>query len=72
MLRIVGATLVIALVGSRWLNTRCLMGDHKGRPYTYSIRPRCVTSGAKDKLDESQTKTAPSVLLRLICTTHLH
>ena len=33
MLRIVGATLVVALVGSRWLNTPGRMGAHKGRPY---------------------------------------
>ncbi len=33
MLRIVGVTLVVALVGSRWLNTRCRMGAHKERPY---------------------------------------
>ena len=33
MLRIVGATLVVALVGFRWLNTRCRLGAHKGRPY---------------------------------------
>ena len=35
MLRIVGAILVIALVGSHWLNTRCRLGAHKGRPYAY-------------------------------------
>ena len=33
MLRIVGATLVIALGGFRWRHTRCRMGIHKGRPY---------------------------------------
>ena len=33
MLRLVGATLVVALVGFRWLPTRCCMGVHKGRPY---------------------------------------
>ena len=33
MLRIVGATLVVALVGFRWLNARCRLGAHKGRPY---------------------------------------
>ena len=33
MLRIVGATLVVALVGFRWLNTPGRMGTHKGRPY---------------------------------------
>ena len=39
MLSIVGATLVVALVGSRWLHTRCRMGAHKGRPYTYRFGP---------------------------------
>ena len=39
MLRIVGATLRVALVGSRWLNTRCRMGAYKGRPYTYRFGP---------------------------------
>ena len=39
MLRIVGATLVIALVGSRWQNARCRMGVHKGRPYIYRSGP---------------------------------
>ena len=29
MFRIVGATLVVA----RWLNARCRLGAHKGRPY---------------------------------------
>ncbi len=33
MLRIVGATRVIALVESRWLHTPGRMGAHKGRPY---------------------------------------
>ena len=33
MLRIVGATLVVALVGSHGLNARCRLGAHKGRPY---------------------------------------
>ena len=33
MLRLVGAPLVVALVGFRWLHTRCCMGVHKGRPY---------------------------------------
>ena len=33
MLRIVGATLVVALVGSGWLHTPGRMGAHKGRPY---------------------------------------
>ena len=35
MLRIVGATLVVALVGSGWLKARCRLGTHKGRPYIY-------------------------------------
>ena len=35
MLRIVGATLVVALVGFRWLNAPGRLGAHKGRPYTY-------------------------------------
>ena len=35
MLRIVGATLVVALLGSHWLKARCRLGVHKGRPYTY-------------------------------------
>ena len=39
MLRIVGATLVVAPVGFHWLNTRCHMGAHKGRPYTYRFGP---------------------------------
>ena len=34
MLRIVGATLVVALVGSYSLNALCRLGAHKGRPYT--------------------------------------
>ena len=34
-LRIVGATLVVALFGFRRLNARCRLGAHKGRPYTY-------------------------------------
>ena len=38
MLRIVGATLVVALVGSRWL-TRRRLGAHKGRPYIYRSGP---------------------------------
>ena len=34
-LRIVGATLVVALLESRrWLNALCRVGAHKGRPYT--------------------------------------
>ena len=33
MLRLVGAPLVVALVGFRWLHTRCRMGAHKGRSY---------------------------------------
>ncbi len=33
MVRIVGATLVGALVGSRWLNAPCCLGTHKGQPY---------------------------------------
>ena len=34
MLRIVGATLVVALVGSYWLNAPGRLGAHRGRPYT--------------------------------------
>ena len=34
MLHIVGATLVVALVGSRWLNALYRLGAHEGRPYT--------------------------------------
>ena len=34
MLRIVGATLAVALLGSYWLNARCCLGVHKGRLYT--------------------------------------
>ena len=34
-LRLVGATLVVALVGFRWLNAWCRLGAHKGRPYIY-------------------------------------
>ena len=33
MLRIVGATLVVALVGFRRLNAPGRLGAHKGRPY---------------------------------------
>ena len=33
-LRIVGATLVVALFGSRRLNALYRLGAHKGRPYT--------------------------------------
>ena len=33
MLRLVGATLVVARVGTRWLNAPCCLGAHKGRPY---------------------------------------
>ena len=39
MLRIVGATLVVALLGPRWLNARCRLGAHKGRPYTNRFGP---------------------------------
>ena len=39
MVRIVGATLVVALVGSHRLNAPGRLGAHKGRPYR-----RCVTS----------------------------
>ena len=39
MLRLVGATLVVALVGFRWLNARCRLGAHKGRPYTDRSAP---------------------------------
>ena len=39
MFRIVGATLVVALVGSYWLNTRCRLGTHEGRPYIYRFGP---------------------------------
>ena len=43
MVRIVGATLVVALVGSHWMNAPGRLGAHKGRPYT-SVWRRCVTS----------------------------
>ena len=33
MLGTVGATLVVALVESGELNTRCRLGTHEGRPY---------------------------------------
>ena len=35
MLRIVGATLVVALFGSHRLRAPDSLGAHKGRPYTY-------------------------------------
>ena len=35
MLRIVGATLVVALLGSHGLNAPGRLGAHKGRPYIY-------------------------------------
>ena len=48
MLRLVGATLVVALVESRWLNTRCRMGAHehpgRGRFETAPYGPRCPGS----------------------------
>ena len=34
-LRLVGATLVVALVGFRGLNAPGRLGAHKGRPYIY-------------------------------------
>jgi len=34
MVRIVGATLVVALVESQWLNALYRLGAHEGRPYT--------------------------------------
>ena len=37
MLRLVGATLVVAPVGCGWLNARCRLGAHKGRPYTIAL-----------------------------------
>ncbi len=37
MLRLVGATLVVALVGSRWPHTRCRLGTYKRCPYTYQF-----------------------------------
>ena len=33
-LRIVGATLVVALLESHRLNASCCLGAHEGRPYT--------------------------------------
>ena len=33
MFRLVGATLVVALCGSRWLNAPGSLGAHEGRPY---------------------------------------